>query len=115
MAAPIAAVLVAAGRGERMGGEKLWIELWGRPVWRWSLDNLLAVPGLIGVAVVAPADALERFTQALPAEGANRCWVVAGGAERSNSALASSSSGRSAKMSRWTGIRAPGSRSTILE
>ncbi len=88
MAAPIAAVLVAAGRGERMGGEKLWIELWGRPVWRWSLDNLLAVPGLIGVAVVAPADALERFTQALPAEGADRCWVVAGGAERADSALA---------------------------
>lgn len=71
-----------------MGGDKLWIDLWGRPVWRWSLDNLLAVPGLTCVAVVAPADALERFTQALPAVGANRCWVVAGGAERADSALA---------------------------
>lgn len=71
-----------------MGGDKLWIDLWGRPVWRWSLDNLLAVPGLTCVAVVAPADALERFAQALPAAGANRCSVVSGGAERADSALA---------------------------
>ncbi len=88
MAGPIAAVLVAAGRGQRMGGDKLWIDLWGRPVWRWSLDNLLAVPGLSSVVVVAPADALERFRQALPPASANRCWVVAGGAERAGSALA---------------------------
>jgi len=88
VAGPIAAVLVAAGRGQRLGGDKLWIDLWGRPVWRWSLDRLLAVPGLACVAVVAPPDALDRFRDALPAEGANRCRVVAGGAARADSALA---------------------------
>ncbi len=88
MAGPIAAVLVAAGRGQRMGGDKLWIDLWGRPVWRWSLDTLLALPGLTSVVVVVPANAVERFRQALPAAGAERCTVVAGGAERPDSSLA---------------------------
>ncbi len=50
----LAGVLVAAGRGRRMGTDKLWIELYGRAVWRWSLDSLLAVPGMGSVAVVDP-------------------------------------------------------------
>jgi 2-C-methyl-D-erythritol 4-phosphate cytidylyltransferase / 2-C-methyl-D-erythritol 2,4-cyclodiphosphate synthase len=88
VAGPIAAVLVAAGRGERMGGDKLWIDLWGRPVWRWSLDRLLAVPGLSYAAVVVPPGALDRFRQALPSDAEDRCWVVAGGEQRADSALA---------------------------
>ena len=28
-----------------MGGDKLWIDFWGRPVWRWGLDTLLAGAG----------------------------------------------------------------------
>jgi 2-C-methyl-D-erythritol 4-phosphate cytidylyltransferase/2-C-methyl-D-erythritol 2,4-cyclodiphosphate synthase len=84
----IGAVLVAAGSGRRMGGDKLWIEFSGKPAWRWALDALLAVPGMSWVAVVAPPDALERFRDAIPESARSRCEVVAGGDERADSALA---------------------------
>jgi 2-C-methyl-D-erythritol 4-phosphate cytidylyltransferase/2-C-methyl-D-erythritol 2,4-cyclodiphosphate synthase len=88
MSSPVAAVLVAAGQGRRFGVDKLWIDLWGRPVWRWSLDALLAVPGMSMVAVVAPPDALERFEAALPPDAGERCLVVGGGVERTDSVVA---------------------------
>ena len=84
----IGAVLVAAGSGQRMGGDKLWIEFSGRPAWRWALDTLLAMPGMSWVVVVAPADALDRFRDAIPESAQGRCEVVAGGEERADSALA---------------------------
>jgi len=84
----VGAVLVAAGEGRRMGGDKLWIELWGRPVWRWSLDALLAVPGMTTVVVVVPQDGVARFRSALPEAAKDRCVVVPGGAERADSTLA---------------------------
>jgi 2-C-methyl-D-erythritol 4-phosphate cytidylyltransferase/2-C-methyl-D-erythritol 2,4-cyclodiphosphate synthase len=84
----IGAVLVAAGSGRRMGADKLWIEFSGRPAWRWALDTLLAVPGMTWVVVVAPADALDRFRDAIPEIARKRCAVVAGGEERADSALA---------------------------
>jgi 2-C-methyl-D-erythritol 4-phosphate cytidylyltransferase/2-C-methyl-D-erythritol 2,4-cyclodiphosphate synthase len=88
LSSPVAAVLVAAGQGRRFGVEKLWIDFWGRPVWRWSLDALLAVPGMFMVAVVVPPDALERFEAGLPPEAGDRCLVVAGGVERTDSVVA---------------------------
>ena len=84
----VGAVLVAAGSGSRMGGDKLWIEFSGRPAWRWGLDTLLTVPGMSWVVVVAPADALDRFRDAIPESARGRCEVVAGGEERADSALA---------------------------
>lgn len=84
----VGAVLVAAGRGRRMGGDKLWIEFSGRPAWRWSLDALLAVRGMSHVIVVAPPDATDRFAAAIPEAARPRCRVVAGGEERADSALA---------------------------
>jgi 2-C-methyl-D-erythritol 4-phosphate cytidylyltransferase / 2-C-methyl-D-erythritol 2,4-cyclodiphosphate synthase len=83
----LAAVLVAAGRGRRMGGDKLWVDLWGRPAWRWSLDRLLAVPMLARVAVVVPPGEIERFRARLPATEHDRCLVVAGGERRPDSVL----------------------------
>jgi 2-C-methyl-D-erythritol 4-phosphate cytidylyltransferase/2-C-methyl-D-erythritol 2,4-cyclodiphosphate synthase len=85
---PVAAVLVAAGQSRRFGGDKLWIDLWGRPVWRWGLDTLLSVPGMTHIVVVAPAEAIERYEHALPADGRDRCLVVAGGADRTDSVVA---------------------------
>jgi len=85
---PVAAVLVAAGQSRRFGGDKLWIDLWGRPVWRWGLDTLLSVPGMMHVVVVAPADAIGRFEHAIPEEGRERCLVVAGGMDRTDSVVA---------------------------
>ncbi len=81
------AILVAAGRSSRMGSDKLWEDLWGRPTWRWSLDTLLAVEGLERVAIAVPADAVERFTDALPRD-ARRCLVVPGGDVRADSVIA---------------------------
>jgi 2-C-methyl-D-erythritol 4-phosphate cytidylyltransferase/2-C-methyl-D-erythritol 2,4-cyclodiphosphate synthase len=88
VAGVIGAVLVAAGSGRRMGGDKLWIDFSGRPAWRWALDALLAVPGMSWVVVVAPADGLDRFRDAIPESARGRCEVVAGGEERADSVVA---------------------------
>jgi len=87
MATPYAAILVAAGRSTRMGSDKLWADLWGRPAWRWSLDVLLTDASLAKVAIAVPADAVDRFTAALPA-GDGRCLVVPGGSVRADSVIA---------------------------
>lgn len=84
----VGAILVAAGRGRRMGGDKLWIEFSGRPAWRWGLDALLAVPNTSFVIVVVPADSIERFAAAIPEGSRGRTKVVAGGEERADSVLA---------------------------
>lgn len=84
-----AAILVAAGRSRRMGDDdKLWIDFWGRPTWRWSLDVLLATPGLTRVAITVPADAADRFAAELPPGSSDRCLVVAGGDARADSVIA---------------------------
>ncbi len=87
-AAPFAAIIVAAGRSRRMGSDKLWTDFWGRPTWRWSLDVLLASPGLQRVAITVPADAVDRFQAALPAGAEERCLVVPGGETRADSVIA---------------------------
>lgn len=86
--APVAAVLVAAGQSRRFGAGKLWLDFWGRPVWRWGLDNLLSVPGMVVVALVVPPDDLERFRAALPEGERARVRLAAGGAERTDSVVA---------------------------
>ncbi len=87
MDATYAAILVAAGRSTRMGSDKLWEDLWGRPAWRWSLDVLLADANLASIAIAVPSDAVDRFTDALP-PGDGRCLVVPGGDARPDSVIA---------------------------
>jgi 2-C-methyl-D-erythritol 4-phosphate cytidylyltransferase / 2-C-methyl-D-erythritol 2,4-cyclodiphosphate synthase len=87
MASPLTAILVAAGRSRRMGSDKLWEDLWGRPAWRWSLDTLLSMPAVERIAIAVGADAVERFTDALPA-GSERCLVIPGGEVRADSVIA---------------------------
>lgn len=74
------ALLVAAGRGERLGagGPKAFVMLAGRPMYEWSLDALRAV------------EAIERVVVALPDGVAAPAGVlgVAGGSERSHSVRA---------------------------
>jgi 2-C-methyl-D-erythritol 4-phosphate cytidylyltransferase / 2-C-methyl-D-erythritol 2,4-cyclodiphosphate synthase len=86
--APFTAILVAAGRSSRMGSDKLWAELWGRPAWRWSLDALLATPGLERIALAVGADAVERFAASIPTDAADRVLVVRGGDVRADSVIA---------------------------
>lgn len=88
MPTPLAAICVAAGRSLRMGHDKLWIDLYGRPAWRWSLDTLAGLPGMGPIALVVPEDGLERFRDGLTASLADRCLLVPGGEERPQSVLA---------------------------
>jgi 2-C-methyl-D-erythritol 4-phosphate cytidylyltransferase / 2-C-methyl-D-erythritol 2,4-cyclodiphosphate synthase len=88
MSATFTAILVAAGRSSRMGSDKLWADLWGRPTWRWALDALLATPGLVRVAVPVAADAVDRYRAHLPTDAADRCLVIAGGDARADSVIA---------------------------
>ena len=71
------ALLVAAGRGERLGspGPKALVVVSGRPLFAWSLEALRRVP------------AVERIVVALPAgvEAPAGTIGVPGGAERSQS------------------------------
>ncbi|HEX6655430.1 MAG TPA: 2-C-methyl-D-erythritol 2,4-cyclodiphosphate synthase [Candidatus Limnocylindria bacterium] len=104
MTQPVAAILVAAGQSRRFGGDKMWIDMWGRPVWRWGLDTLLSVPGMGMVALVAPADALDRYTAALPADAGDRVLVVAGGEERTDSVVAGISALTAAQVAEETPV-----------
>lgn len=74
------ALLVAAGRGERLGadGPKAFVMLAGRPMLEWSLDALRAV------------EQVRRIVVALPdgAQAPAGTVGVAGGAERSHSVRA---------------------------
>lgn len=74
------ALLVAAGRGERLGadGPKAFVMLAGRPMLEWSLDALRAV------------EQVERIVVALPdgAQAPAGTIGVCGGAERSHSVRA---------------------------
>ena len=88
MSRPVAAILVAAGRSSRMGSDKLWADVWGRPTWRWSLDTLLSVRDVARVALVVPSGAADRFGERLPAEAADRILVVEGGEVRADSVIA---------------------------
>lgn len=57
----ISGVVLAGGKGHRLGGEKAWIELGGKPLLKWTADRLARA--FLDVIVVA--DAVERF-QGLP-------------------------------------------------
>ncbi len=74
---PAVALVVAAGRGERLGsdGPKALVPLAGRPMLEWSIAALRRAPGI------------ERIVVALPPGLAapEGCVGVAGGAERSHS------------------------------
>ena len=82
------ALVVAAGRGERLGsqGPKAFVSVGGRPMLEWSLDALRAAPGVGEIVVALPAGAA-------PPEGVT---VAEGGETRSESvrnALAAVSDG----------------------
>src|SRR5438128_2741336 len=74
------ALVVAAGRGERLGssGPKALVMLAGRPMLEWSVKALLAVPAIEQVVVALPPDL----------GGPAGTTGVAGGRERSHSVRA---------------------------
>ncbi|MFO7771912.1 MAG: bifunctional 2-C-methyl-D-erythritol 4-phosphate cytidylyltransferase/2-C-methyl-D-erythritol 2,4-cyclodiphosphate synthase [Roseovarius gahaiensis] len=76
-----AAIIVAAGRGTRAGGDqpKQWQILAGRPVIDWTVTAFQAVADLARIVVVLHPDDLPRYT---PANGIE---VTPGGATRAQS------------------------------
>ncbi len=76
------ALIVAAGRGERLGSgrAKALVTVCGRPMLDWSVAALRAVPSVHRIVVALPADELEAAPEGTLA--------VAGGEQRSHSVRA---------------------------
>lgn len=93
----VAALVPAAGRGERLGGglPKALREIGGIPMLVHAVRSLLAAPSVGLVVVAAPAEHLERIRALLAAGGVHGvscadgngvgCAVVAGGPTRAQS------------------------------
>ena len=82
----IGAIIVAAGRSERMGFDKLWAELEGRSVLAWSILEI-ARSQLNHMVVVATSETAGRV-EALITEFGIEATVVSGGARRRDSVMA---------------------------
>ncbi len=80
----VSAILLAAGRGTRFGGDKTMISLRGRPLWHYAYATLRQHPMIAEVGIVVHPDNLERV-QHLAYDAA---FVVAGGETRTQSAQA---------------------------
>lgn len=76
------ALIVAAGRGERLGHStpKALVEIAGRTLLDWSVEAVRAVQSISATVVALPADRLDRAPAGVS--------VVAGGATRSESVKA---------------------------
>ena len=88
MSTPVWAVVPAAGKGTRFGGDtpKQYLDLAGKPVIQHALEAVLAHPRVAGVVVaLAAGDALWPGWQALAGKPVLRCI---GGGERADSVLA---------------------------
>jgi 2-C-methyl-D-erythritol 4-phosphate cytidylyltransferase len=86
--APVWAVIPAAGRGTRFGGEipKQYLEAAGKPLIAHALDALLSHPRVSGVVVALAADDAHWSNQdSLHSKPVLRCT---GGGERADSVLA---------------------------
>ncbi len=83
----IAALIVAAGTGERFGSglPKQYLPLLGRPVLRWSIDAFLQCAEISDVCVVIHPDHKTHYMSAT--EGVPLAAPVAGGGSRQESVL----------------------------
>jgi 2-C-methyl-D-erythritol 4-phosphate cytidylyltransferase/2-C-methyl-D-erythritol 2,4-cyclodiphosphate synthase len=85
---PLNAIVLAAGRGERLGAErpKASITLAGRPLASWCLETLGTLPGLDAIVLVGDATTLAPALAALtPGARARVARVVPGGPTRQES------------------------------
>lgn len=77
----VTAVILAAGRGERFGSDKVLARLGGKPVWRWSFETLLSHPAVSSVGIVASETNINSIRPLAP----EAAFVVTGGATRQES------------------------------
>jgi 2-C-methyl-D-erythritol 4-phosphate cytidylyltransferase/2-C-methyl-D-erythritol 2,4-cyclodiphosphate synthase len=82
------ALIVAAGKGERLGGAvlKQFRVLGGKPVLRWAVESLVRHPAIRTVRVVVGQGQQAQAAAAL--EGLDAGELIEGGAERSDSVCA---------------------------
>jgi 2-C-methyl-D-erythritol 4-phosphate cytidylyltransferase len=79
----VSAVIVAAGRGRRMGFDKIFAPLHGKPVLYWSLRAFQDCAEVDEIIVVTREDAIEHVQRLAQAEKLSKVTkVVPGGAER---------------------------------
>ena len=76
------AIILAGGRSERFGADKVMEDLGGRPVWKCSFDTFRSHPLIEGVGVVASSTNIESIRGL----GAGSAFVVLGGDDRAGSA-----------------------------
>ena len=89
MSESLSAVVVAAGRSQRMGFDKLLTPLGGRPLLLHTLERIMAtdVPEEI-VLVIRPGSLLEMEATISPLRGKGNIRLVEGGAQRQDSVQA---------------------------
>ena len=97
----VCAIIVAAGRSERMGGvDKLFAELAGRPLLAWTLGAFKSCSAVDDIVVVASSESLDRVAQLV------RDWrfdakvtsIVPGGSSRQESVRAGLEAAAGAKI-----------------
>lgn len=83
----VAAVLVAAGSGERLGHgmPKALVGLGGRTILDWAVEAFAGHPELDELVVAAPAASVETIASTIVAGCPRPCAVVPGGANRTES------------------------------
>ncbi len=86
----IAALIVAAGRGTRAGGDlpKQYAEIAGAPVLWYTIKAFAAAEGVTDIQVVIHPDDAEHYGRAVPTNGGKLWPPVPGGATRQASVLA---------------------------
>lgn len=84
----VTALIVAAGKGERLGGgvPKQYRMLGGKPVLRWAVESLISHPAVRSTRVVIGSGQQELAAAAL--QGLDVGDMIEGGAERSDSVKA---------------------------
>ncbi len=89
MSEPLSAVVVAAGRSQRMGFDKLLTPLGGRPLLVHTLERIMAteVPEEI-ILVIRPGSQLEMEATVSPIREKGKIRLVEGGAQRQDSVQA---------------------------
>lgn len=88
----VSAVIVAAGSSRRMGFDKLYAPLAGKPVLYWSLAAFNACSEIDEIIVVTREDKIEDVERLVKSGGLNKVGkIVPGGAER--------------HLSVWTGLK----------
>lgn len=83
----IAVVVVAAGRGERLGASKpkAFVDLVGKPLLTHAVENIISLPGLAHLVIAVPEEHVQEAREVVEAASKNQDFsfdVVIGGATR---------------------------------